>query len=77
MHFYVSLFENSQTVEAKRYDTVVGRILRNALLTAFLAGGENSVRLCVSLTLVFPCACASLVPGAESVHFHVGFWASA
>ena len=24
MHFYVPLFENSQTVEAKRYDAVVG-----------------------------------------------------
>ena len=51
MHFYVSLFENSQTVEAKRGDTVVGRILTSAFFTAFFAGRENSVRLCVSLSL--------------------------
>ena len=69
MHFYVSLFENSQTVEAKPYDPVVGRILTSAFFTAFFAGRENSVRLCVSLRLAFPCACASLAPGAESLHF--------
>ena len=77
MHFYVSLFENSQTVEAKPSAAVVGGILKSVLFTAFFAGRENSVRLCVSLSLVFPCAYASLVPGAESVHFHVGFCASA
>ena len=76
MHFYVSLFGNSQTVEAKRYEPVVGRILESALFTCFFAGCENYVRLCVSPSLGFPCACASPVPGAESVHFHVGIWRS-